>query len=180
MYSSPELLAEEMDHLGKVLWNNNYPKWMIDQHGRNNSPEGKLIDAETGNEVKKSIFISAPYFPGLSESFKQLFKYTSVQVCFKGQNTIKSMLMHPKDKVESSFKKDIVYQCSCTKANCKSSNVRETSRSLSERVQEHSKEGSNFTIYQHCSTKGHPLPNICRVTGMEETPKAALDIHCLQ
>ena len=30
--SSPELLAEEMDHLGKVLWYNNYPKWMIDQH----------------------------------------------------------------------------------------------------------------------------------------------------
>ena len=33
--SSPELLAEEMDHLGKVLRYNNYPKWMIDQHGRN-------------------------------------------------------------------------------------------------------------------------------------------------
>ena len=28
--SSPELLAEEMDHLGKVLKYNNYPKWMID------------------------------------------------------------------------------------------------------------------------------------------------------
>ena len=85
--SSPELLAEEMDHLGEVLKYNNYPKWMIDQHGRNSS-ERRLIDLETGNEVKKSIFISAPYFPGLSESFKQLFKCTPVQVCFKGQNTI--------------------------------------------------------------------------------------------
>ena len=26
---SPELLAKEMDHLGKVLWYNNYPTWMI-------------------------------------------------------------------------------------------------------------------------------------------------------
>ena len=95
--SSPELLTE-VDHLGKVLWYNNYPKWMIDQHHRNNSPEGRLIDPETGNEVKKSIFISAPNFPGLSESFKQLFKYTPIQVCFKGQNTIKLMLMYPKDK----------------------------------------------------------------------------------
>ena len=34
-----ELLAEEMDHLGKVLWYNNYPKWMIDQHGRSDSPK---------------------------------------------------------------------------------------------------------------------------------------------
>ena len=73
-----------MDHLGKVLKYNNYPKLMIDQHGRSNSPDRRLIDPERGNEVKKSIFISAPYFPGLSESFKQLFKYMSAQVCFKG------------------------------------------------------------------------------------------------
>ena len=157
MCSSPELLAEERDHLGEVLWYNNYPKWMIDQHGRNNSPEGRLIDPETGNEVKKSIFISAPYFPGLSESLKQLFKYTPVQVCCKGQNTIKSMLMHPKDKVDPSLKKGVIYKWSCTKANCKSSYIRETSRSLSEHVQEHSKEGYNSAIYQHCSTKGHPF-----------------------
>ena len=160
MCSSPELLAEEMDHLDKVLKYNNYPKWMIDQHGRNFS-EGRLIDPKTGNEVKKSVFISAPYFPGLSESFKQLFKYTPVQVCFKGQNTIKLMLMHPKDKVDPSLKKDIVYQWTCTKSNCKSSYIRETSRSLCEWVKEHSKEGSNSAIYQHCSTKGHLPPPQC-------------------
>ena len=119
--SSPELLAEEMDHLGKVPKYNNYPKWMIDQHGRNNSQAGRLVDPETDNEVKKPIFISAPHFPGLSESFKQLFKYTHIQVCFKGQNNIKSMLMHPKDKVDPSLKKDVVYQWSCTKPGCKSS-----------------------------------------------------------
>ena len=155
--SSPELLAKEMDHLDKVLKYNNNPKWMIDQHGRNSS-ERRLIDPETGKEVKKLVFISD--FPGLSESFQQLFKYTPVQVCFKGQNTIKSMLMHPKDKVDQSLKKDIVYQWSCTKSNYKSSYIGETSRSLCEWVKEHSKEGSNSAIYQHCSAKGHPPPNI--------------------
>ena len=51
--STPELLAEEMDHLGKVLYYNNYPKWMIDQQGRNNSrtDSGILIDLDTGKEV---------------------------------------------------------------------------------------------------------------------------------
>ena len=68
--------------------------------------ERTLVNPDTGLEVKKSVFISAPYFLGLSESFKQLFKYIPVQVCFKGQNTIKSMLMHPKDKVDPSLKKD--------------------------------------------------------------------------
>ena len=75
--SSPELLAKEMDHLGKVLRYNNYPKWM---GGRNNSLTGGFIDLERGNEVKKTVFISEPFFPGLSESFKQLFRYTHVQV----------------------------------------------------------------------------------------------------
>ena len=53
--------------------------------------------------------VSVPYFPGLSESFKKIFKYTAIQVCFKGVNTLKSLLMHPKDKVTNEEKKDVVY-----------------------------------------------------------------------
>ena len=166
--SFPELLAEEMDHLGKVLRCNNYPNWMIKQGGRNNSPAGRLIDPETGNEVKKTVFISAPCFPGLSESFKQLFRYTHIQVCFKGQNTIKSMLMHLKDKVSPSLKKDVVYQWSCTNPGCNSSYIGETSGSLCECIKEHSKEGSNFSIYQNCYTKGHPFPNINQFKVMDQ------------
>ena len=60
--SSPELLAKEMDHLGKVL-RYNYPKWMIEQFGKNTHLAEPLIDLDTGNEVKKTSFISAPYFP---------------------------------------------------------------------------------------------------------------------
>ena len=148
---------------------------MIQQGGRNNSLTGGLIDPETGNEVKKTVFISAPYFPGLSEFFKQLFRYTHIQVCFKGQNTIKSMLMHPKDKIDPFLKKDIVYQWSCTNPGCKSSYIRETSRLLCECVKEHSKEGSNSAMYQHCATKGHPLPNVGQ---FKDTDQVKSQIAC--
>ena len=57
---------------------------MIDQHGRNSS-KGRLTDLETGNEVKKSIFMSAPYFPGL------IFQ-TIVQI-----HTGTGLLQRPKD-----------------------------------------------------------------------------------
>ena len=30
-----------------------------------------LIHPETGNEIQKRFYISVPYFPGLSESFKK-------------------------------------------------------------------------------------------------------------
>ena len=124
------------------------------------------------------MFISAPYFPGLSESFKQLF-------CFKGQNTITLMLMHPKDKVDPSLNKDIVYQWSCTNPGYKSSYIGETSRSLCEHVKEHSKEGSNSATYQHCTTKGHPLPSVdqFKVTDQEKSQiacEAKEAIHILK
>ena len=59
-----------------------------------------------------------------------------------------------------SLTKDIIYQWSCTNPDCKSSYIGETSRSLCERAKEHSKEGSNSAIYHHCSSKGHPQPNV--------------------
>ena len=70
------------------------------------------------------------------------------------------MLMHPKDKINPLLKKHIVYQWSCTNPSCKSSYIGETCRSLREHVKEHSKEGTNSAIYQHCMTKGHPLPKV--------------------
>ena len=70
------------------------------------------------------------------------------------------MLMLPKDKVDPSFKKDVVYQWSCSKEGCKCSYIGEISRSLSDHVKEHCKEGTNSAIYQQCSIKGHPSPII--------------------
>ena len=58
-----------------------------------------IKNPETGLEIKKSVFISVPYFPAFSEEFRKIFNYISVQVNFKGTNTLKSILMHPKDNV---------------------------------------------------------------------------------
>ena len=81
---------------------------MINQQGKLDKQD-PLIHPETGNEIKKQSYISVPYFPGLSESYKKIFKYTPIQVCFKEVNTLKSMLMHPKDRVSNNQKKDLVY-----------------------------------------------------------------------
>ena len=131
-------------------------------HPAPNVDQFKVIDQEKSQiacEAKEAIHIRK-LDPELNRNVGKMVKYTPVQVCFKGQNTTKLMLMHPKDKVDPSLKKDIVYQWSCTKPNCKSSYIGETSRSLCEWVKEHSKEGSNSAIYQPCSTKGHPAPNV--------------------
>ena len=100
-----------------------------------------------------------PYFPGLSESFKKIFKYTPVQVCFKEVNTLKSMLMHPKDKISNDQKKDLVYHWEFKADGCNSSYIGETSRALGERVKEHSKLTTS-AILKHCKDFHHPLPSI--------------------
>ena len=137
---------------------NNYPQWMIDKQGKSDK-SGLLIYPDTGHEIKKQFSVSVPYFPGLSEAFKKIFKYTAVQVCFKGVNTLKSLLIHPKDKVPTSQKKDIVYHWECQTDGCSSSYIGETSRSQGERVIEHTK-SSTSAILKHCTDFHHPLPSI--------------------
>ena len=166
--SDPEILANEIDHLNKVLHYNNYPQWMIKQRGKMEKQD-PLIHPETGNEIQKRFYISVPYFPGLSESFKKIFKYTPVQVCFKGVNTLKSMLMHPKDKVSNDQKKDLVYHWECKADGCKSSYIGETSRALGERVKEHSK-STTSAILKHCKDFHHPLPSINDFSIVDKDP----------
>ena len=135
---------------------------MIDKCGRSEQ-SGPLIHPETGNEIKKQFFVSVPYFPGLSESLKKIFKYTPIQVCFKGVNTLKSLVMHPKDKVSNEQKKDIVYHWECQADGCNSSYVGEMAMALGERVKEHSK-SSTSAILKHCMDHQHPLPSINNFT----------------
>ena len=156
--SDPDILAKEIEHLSKVLHYNNYPQWMINQWGKLEKQD-PLIHPETGNEIQKRFYISVPYFPGLSESFKKIFKYTPVQVCFKGVNTLKSILMHPKDRISSEQKKDLVYHWECKADGCNSSYIGETSRALGKRVKEHSK-STTSAILKHCKDFHHPLPSI--------------------
>ena len=141
---------------------------MIDKHGRSEQ-SGPLIHLETGNEIKKQFFVSVPYFPGLSESFKKIFRYTPIQFCFKGVNTLKSLLMHPKDKVSTKQKKDVVFHWECQADGCNSSYVGETSWALRERVKEHSK-SNTLAILKHCMDHHHPLPSINNFTIIDKDP----------
>ena len=128
-----------------------------------------IIHPETGVEIQKCFYISVPYFPGLSESYKKIFKYTPIQVCFKGVNTLKSLLVHPKDNISTNQKKDIVYHWECQADGCNSSYIGETSRALGERVKEHSK-STTSAILNHCKDFHHPLPSISDFNIIDKDP----------
>ena len=166
--SDPDILAKEMEHQNRVLCYNNYPQWMIDKWGKSDKHD-PIIHPETGVEIQKHFYISVPYFPGLSESYMKIFKYTPIQVCFKGLNTLKSLLMHPKDKISTNQKKDIVYHWEWQADQCNSSYIGETSGALGKRVKEHSKSATS-AILKHCIDFHHPPPSINDFSIIEKDP----------
>ena len=155
---------------------NNYPQWMIDKWGKSDR-SGPLIHPDMGHEIKKQFYISVPYFPGLSEFFKKIFKYMTIQVCFKGVDTLKLLLMHPKDKV-SIEQKDIVYYWECQADGCNSSYIRKTSRALGERVKEHSK-STTSAILKHCTDFHPPLPSISNFSIIDKDPSQITHLKVL-
>ena len=90
------------------------------------------------SERKKSLLISVPYVPGLSEEFRRIWHHTNVQVMFKGANTLKSISICPKDKISLNLKQNIVHKWSCPEECCSQSYIGESSRCLENRVNEHS------------------------------------------
>ena len=71
----------------------------------------------TNQETTKESFVTVPYIQGLSEEFRRIFKDTKVQIIFKGCNTLKTLLMHPKDKIPTQLYQDMVCQLTCPKEN---------------------------------------------------------------
>ena len=99
-----EILAKEMDYLYRILLKTNYPDWIIKDSEK--KPTTTITNPCAGLEVNKNIFTSVQYVSSLSEEFRRIFEHTSVQVIFKGGNTHKSILMHPKDKIPSYLKQN--------------------------------------------------------------------------
>ena len=131
--STSELLAKEMDYLNIVLCLNSYPDWFLKKSYNNQHAE-----QTPSHETSKVAFVSVPYIQGLSEEFRRIFKNTEVQIIFKGCNTLKTLLMHPNNKIPAQLCQDVVYQWICPTENCSSTYIGESSRCLESRVKEHS------------------------------------------
>ena len=88
-----------------------------------------------------------PYVKGLSESMKNVGKKHGIQTYFRGGNTIKSLLMTPKDKDHITKKSGIIYRFKYNRVDCDDEYIGESSRTFGERYKEHLKAPS--PIYDH-------------------------------
>ena len=90
-----------------------------------------------------------PYVRGLSESIKNVCNKHRVQVHYKGGNSIKSLLMAPKDR-DHITKSGIIYRFKCNRVDCDDEYIGKSSRTFGERFKEHLKAPS--PIHDHYNT----------------------------
>ena len=152
-------MKEEEDHIQKVLTENKYPMWALnrvkvktkvtqaqDQCKKNNT------NAKDTSGNKKSYMVLS-YVKGISESMKNVGKQHDIQTYFRGGNTIKSLLMTPKDKDHITKKSGIIYRFKCNRVECDDEYIGESSRTFGERFKEHLEAPS--PIYDHYNITGH-------------------------
>ena len=110
---------------------------------------------QTGQKNKTNLYMVVPYHQGLSERIKRSCNKFGVQVFFKGGQTIRNLLMAPKDKDPITNKSGVIYRYKCSQHGCKEEYIGESARNFADRFKEHQKAPS--PIFQHCNISGHSI-----------------------
>ena len=151
--SNPELLQKEKTHLRKALIQCKYPKWALDKVERRlNKPSSEASDGANNQgttgaqpatkEVKTKGHIVIPYTQGLCEIIKKICGRYGIQTYVKGSNTIRNLLVSPKDKDPMVNQSGAIYWFQCGDHSCDDEYIGETSRTFGERYKEHLKDPS--------------------------------------
>ena len=162
--NKPELLQKEMEHLIKALTHWKHPKWALDRIGKRlTRPTSEVSDMankqgtsgaqSTANEVKTKGHLLIPYTQGLCKSIKKICSRYAIQTHFKGNSTIKNLLVSPKEK-DPMANKSWANWFQCGDLTCDEEYIGETSSTFGERFKEHIKEPS--PMYNHSNNTGQP------------------------
>ena len=127
---------EERGTIMKALEDCGYPRWTV----KNVKDDMKKKVQKKGNnkqenDVKSKGMVVLPYMSGVSEKLARIFKKRGIVTAMKPQSTLRSLLVHPKDKTDP---KEGVYTIDCK--GCDKKYAGEAKRKLKVRVKEHQTE----------------------------------------
>ena len=95
-----------------------------------------------------------PYAQGIWEGIKDICEKHGVAVHFKGGQTLKNILVSPKDKDIMAKKNSVIYSYSCGRIDCDEEYIGDSGRTFGERFKEkHLKAPS--PIFGHQNNSGH-------------------------
>ena len=151
MCNEPELFQKEMEHLRKALIQCKHPKWALNKvEKRLTKPPSEVINRAdsqstrgtqpTTKDVKTKGHIVIPCTQDLCQSIKRICSRYGIQTHFKGNSTIKNLLVSQKDKDPMANKSGAIYWFQCGDLKCDDEYIGETSRTFEERFKEHLKD----------------------------------------
>ena len=171
--SDPQLQKKEEDHLCQALQKCRYPMWDINRARIKSQNPSRNKNRNNNNQpgqktnINKNIYMVVPYQQGLSERVKNTCQKYGIQVHFKGGQTIKDLLMGPKDKDPITNKSGVIYRYKCSEDGCEEEYIRESSRTFAESFKEHQKSPS--PMHNHGNISGHTVTiNNFTIIGRED------------
>jgi len=134
---------EEEDHIKGALAQCGYPDWCVKRVKQEMSrpKRNKQKDKETqGKEggADRRVMAVVPYVQGVSEAVARVYRRYGVSAAMRPFQTIRSLIVHPKDKLDRNETTECVYKIPCM--SCDKVYIGETGRSFGTRMKEHRKE----------------------------------------
>ncbi len=110
------------------------------------------------NPFKRKFPLVVPYIRRVVEQLRRVFKHYDIPAYFKPSNTIKQLLVWPKDKILKEHVVGPVYHIPCD--TCEASYIGETERSPKSRFMEHrrpSSTTSEVSCHIHLNEPDHQV-----------------------
>ena len=158
---------KEKDHIKEVLSINGYEAWALnipDKTTKKNTEKNVNTDP---NSAPKKFPVPLPYVNGLSEELQRIFKDHGVATYHKPGNTLRSILVKPKDKSNTAQICNCVYNITCK--DCQKHYIGETARTMEVRFKEHLNPKRDSAIQDHIAATGHNFDfSDIKIVGREE------------
>ena len=136
---------------------NNYPRKFIQKEIHKRNVQSSVNSSVQNQDMNDRKYIAAPYVPGTNERLQRILGNYNIYLGNKSSNTIKNVLVKPKDKVKEIDKCNVVYKLDCNECNVVY--IGETGRNLSTRMVEHERDvrigKENSQVYHHSRSTGH-------------------------
>ena len=127
-----------------------YKQWMF----KVPRPKQQQSTTPTGTRPKTNVGLS--YIQGTSEALTRVFKAHGVGTYLRPINTIRSILVPPKDKTPDAQKCGLIYQVECPE--CPLTYIGETGRTLATRMKDHLNFRNPLTaVGEHCMHEHHTI-----------------------
>ena len=162
--TSQQVPHKKMEHIRKALPACNFPTWVLNSlqnkfNCKHNIHNGQTTtDNQSSNNNNKlnnkNIPIVVPYMHVLGKRFKKTCNNLGIQMHFKGSNTIKTLLMAPKDRENKLQESGVIYRSTCPHITCPKKYIGEAGRTFGNRLKEH-------LIHHHSHSTGYPVSPKC-------------------